>query len=111
MLLPLGVIECVSEKLEHCIKNITKIDDTIQEAIIQAGYNRVAQSGDDIRFLSEYIYLHSHLQSLLICLHKEHCKWQDKLTASLLVSDDFTSLTNRGSSCPNKPARATFPSN
>ena len=30
------VIECVSEKLEYCIRNITKIDDTIQEAIIQA---------------------------------------------------------------------------
>ena len=32
------------------------------------------------------------MEPLLICLHKEHCKWQDKLTASLIVSDDFTTL-------------------
>ena len=47
------IFECASEKLEHCIRNITKIDGTVQETIVQA-----SNSGDYCSFLAEYTYVH-----------------------------------------------------
>ena len=45
-----------------------------------------------MQFVTRVYSLHSYLESFVISLHKEHYKWEDRLTGSLLISDDIAAL-------------------
>lgn len=71
------VIESIADKVEHCIRGVTRLDRVAQEEIDQEGFSTGIM-----------IYLHTCMQSLLVILHNEHRKWQDKLANSMVDNTD-----------------------